>query len=35
MIRTDLTDATIKEIDQFLGEDRGLSSEKRSNSSEL
>ena len=35
MIRTDLTDGTIKEIDQFLGEDLGLSSEERSNSSEL
>ena len=35
MIRTDLTYGTIEEIDQFLGEDRGLSSEKRKNSSEL
>ena len=35
MIRTDLTDGTIEEIDQFFGGDRGLSSEKRSNSSEL
>ena len=35
MIRADLTDGTIEGIDQFLGGDLGLSSEKRSNSSEV
>ena len=35
MIRADLTDGTIEEIDQFLGGDLGLSSEERRNSSEV
>lgn len=35
MKRADLTDGTIEEIKQFLGEDLGLSSEERRNSSEL